>query len=57
MAAVEWLSMNKGRFKGQIFEPIISTVNAKDVKYTKMVEASIFHKEKFAFVAQNSEVS
>ena len=57
MAAVEWLSKNKEKFKRQIFEPIISTVNAADSKYTKMVEASIWHKEKFAFVAQDSEVS
>ncbi|KAI6651460.1 Structural maintenance of chromosomes protein 5 [Oopsacas minuta] len=55
IASVEWLIKNKDRFKMQIFEPIITVVNATNVKYAKMLEACIKFKERYAFVAQNVE--
>ena len=57
IASVEWLAKNKEKFRMQIFEPIITVINAKNVKYTKMVEACVKFKERTAFVAQNVEVS
>ena len=57
ITSVEWLVKNKDRFSKQIFEPIITVVNANNAKYSSMVEACIKFKERSAFVAQCVEVS
>ena len=55
--SVEWLVKNKDKFKQQIFEPIITIVNANNAKYSRIVEACVKFKERSAFVAQSVEVS
>ena len=46
-----------GKEQREVSDANIRAINAKNVKYTKMVEACVKYKERTAFVAQNVEVS
>lgn len=52
---LEWLGMNKDKFKQRIYQPIMSEINVKDHKYNNIIEAAIPKQELSAFVCQSTE--
>ncbi|GLJ59114.1 hypothetical protein SUGI_1493110 [Cryptomeria japonica] len=52
---LEWLGMNKDKFKQKIYQPIMSEINVKDHKYNSIIEAAIPRQELSAFVCQTTE--
>lgn len=52
---VLWLRENQDKFRGKIYEPMLTLINVKDVTYSKYLERIIPLRDLIAFVCENKE--
>lgn len=52
---IQWLKENQQLFRQPILEPVCMSLNVRDPRYAKQVEAFFSGRDFFSFVAQNEE--
>ena len=53
--AIHWLKANQDLFRQPILEPVCMSLNMRDPRYAKQVEAFFSGRDFLSFVAQNEE--
>lgn len=52
---LDWLTKNRDRFSGKVYNPIMCEINVKDVRYSKIIEHSINRQDFSAFICDKTE--